>query len=134
MTEANDDVIDDVTDLTDYNDTTDTSDEENLTVDDYRKEKTRREKAEKALVDLKRRAKDLESKVSEPKGIDDAELDKRLEKREFLKANPELDDYKDEFESKIKLGLSLDEAKTLVMNSDKAKQNRDKLSSLGLSD
>lgn len=83
---------------------------------------------------LKREAKSKKAESLEPKGIDDEELDKRLEKREFLKANQELAEYKDEFESKIKLGLSLEEAKLLVMNSDKAKQNREKLSSLGLSD
>lgn len=130
MTEATDEVLDDVTDVTEEYDTTDDSYEP--TLDDYQREKSRREKAEKTLVDQKRKIKELESKSSEPTSKYLTEAD--LERRDFLKANPELNDYSKEIETYSKKGLSLDEAKVLVMRSDKAKDNREKLNSLGLSD
>mgnify|MGYP003433535779 FL=1 len=125
-------IVEDVTtDVDTEIDTTDDSDVE-LTVEDYNKEKARREKAEKALVDLKRKAKELEGKSSEPteKYLTVDELDRR----DFLKANPELADYTKELWDYQKKGLSLDEAKTLILNSDKARVNREKVNSLGLSD
>ena len=58
--------------------------------------------------------------------------DYALEK--FTDKNPELTDYTDELKAYQKKGLSLDEAKTLILNSDKALVNREKVNSLGLSD
>jgi hypothetical protein len=129
MTEATDEVIDDVTDVTENNDTTDDSYEP--TLDDYQKEKARREKAEKTLVEQKRRLKELEAKSSESSEVF-TKADYAMEK--FLDKNPELSEYTKELSEYTKKGLSLDDAKTLVLNSDKAKQNREKTNSLGLSD
>jgi hypothetical protein len=131
MTEATDEVIDDVTDVTEDNDTTDDTPVK-LTEDDYFREKARREKAEKTLVEQKRKLKELEGKSSESNDIM-TKADYAMEK--FLDKNPELSEYRSELsEYSTKKGLSLEEAKTLVLNSDKAKQNRDKTNSLGLSD
>ena len=132
MTEANDEVIDDVTDVTDDNDTNDSSDDYVPTVEDYEKEKSRREKAEKTLVEQKRRLKELEAKESTQSGEFVTKADLVLEK--FLDKNPELADYTKELWDYQKKGLSLDEAKTLILNSDKARVNREKVNSLGLSD
>jgi hypothetical protein len=99
MTEATEEVIDDVTDVTEDNDTTDDG-YDNLTVDDYKAEKERRIKAEKTLVEQKRKLKELEGKSSEAgqKYLTEADL----ERRDFLKANPELAEYTKEFDAKIK--------------------------------
>mgnify|MGYP003439855423 FL=1 len=58
--------------------------------------------------------------------------DYALEK--FLDKNPELADYTKELKEYQDKKLSLDEAKTLILNSDKARVNREKVNSLGLSD
>ena len=109
-------LVDDVTTDVDTDiDTTDDSDVTTLTEEDYYKEKARREKAEKALVELKRKTKELESKSSES-------------------SDPELAEYTKELWDYQKKGLSLEEAKTLILNSDKARVNREKVNSLGLSD
>lgn len=129
MSEANDEVINDVTDVTEENDTTD---EGTLTVDDYRSEKARRIKAEKTLVEQKRKLKELESKSSDIPSDIMTKADYAMEK--FLDKNPELSEYTKELSEYTKKGISLEEAKTLVLNSDKAKANREKTNSLGLSD
>lgn len=130
MTEATDEVIDDVTDVTEDNDTTDSTDDV-PTIDDYNREKARREKAEKTLVEQKRRLKELEAKGSESSDVM-TKADYAIEK--FTDKNPELADYTEELKAYQKKGLSLDEAKTLILNSDKARVNREKVNSLGLSD
>lgn len=142
MTEATDEVIDDVTDVTDIDNTTDdgieVSDEKakllakykidptNFTEDDLIATLKRIDKAESRIVAEKKTPK------SEPEKKYLTEAD--LERRDFLKANPELNDYTKELGEYQKKGLSLDEAKTLILNSDKARTNREKLNSLGLSD
>lgn len=131
MTESTDEVIDDVTDVTEYDDTTDDTPVK-LTEDDYFREKARREKAEKTLVEQKRRLKELEGKSSETPSDIMTKADYAMEK--FLDKNPELSEYTKELSEYTKKGLSLEDAKTLVLNSDKAKQNREKTNSLGLSD
>lgn len=90
------------------------------------------EKAEWLTVQQKKQLKELQSKSSEPavKYLTEADL----ERRDFLKANPELNEYTKELEDYQSKGLSLDEIKTLILNSDKAHKNREKLNSLGLSD
>lgn len=130
MTEATDEVIDEVTDVTEYDDTTDSSVSQ-FTEDDYLSEKTRREKAEKTIVEQKRRLKELEAKGSEP-GEFVTKADYALEK--FLDKNPELADYTKELKEYQDKKLSLDEAKMLILSSDKARVNREKVNSLGLSD
>lgn len=125
-------LVDDVTTDVDTDiDTTDDSDVTTLTEEDYYKEKARREKAEKALVELKRKAKDLESKSSESSDVM-TKADYAIEK--FLDKNPELAEYTKELWEYQKKWLSLEEAKTLILNSDKARVNREKVNSLGLSD
>lgn len=57
-----------------------------------------------------------------------------LERRDFLKANPELNDYTKDWEEKVKKGYTFEDAMLSVLNSDTAKKNREKLNSLGLSD
>lgn len=141
MTEANDEVIDDVTDVTDIDDTTDggqVSDENaklfskykidpnTFTEDDLIATLKRIDKAESRIVAEKK------SPKSEPTTKYLTEAD--LERRDFLKANPELNEYTKELEAYDKKGISLEEAKILILNSDKARANREKLNSLGLSD
>jgi len=142
MTEATDEVIDDVTDVTEYNDTTDEGievsndnakllakykiDPTTFTEDDLIATLKRIDKAESRIVAEKKNPK------SEPTTKYLTEAD--LERRDFLKANPELSEYTKELEQYNKKGLSLDEAKVLILSSDKARTNREKVNSLGLSD
>ena len=142
MTEATDEVIDDVTDVTEYNDTTDEGievsndnakllakykiDPTTFTEDDLIATLKRIDKAESRIVAEKKNPK------SEPTTKYLTEAD--LERRDFLKANPELSEYTKELEQYNKKGLSLDEAKVLILSSDKARVNREKVNSLGLSD
>lgn len=135
MSEANDEVINDTTDVVEWNDTPDDGnaklfakygiDPDNATTDDLLKIIQRAEKAEKRIVADKKATPKTESDVM-------TKADYAMEK--FLDKNPELSEYKSEIEKYTKTGLSLEDAKTLVLNSDKAKQNRDKTNSLGLSD
>ena len=84
-------LVDDVTTDVDTDiDTTDDSDVTTLTEEDYYKEKARREKAEKALVELKRKTKELEGKSSESSDVM-TKADYAIEK--FLDKNPELAEY-----------------------------------------
>ena len=98
---------------------------------EWKKKAERLEKAEKSLVEMKRKAKQSESTSSESgEFVTKAQL--AIDK--FLDKNPDLSDYTKELEQYSKKGLSLDEAKTLILSSDKARTNREKLNSLGLSD
>lgn len=98
---------------------------------EWKKKAERLEKAEKALVEYKRKLKEVEPS-SEPK--DDVMTKAEYARMRFLEANPELNDYEKELGDYQKKGLSFEEAKVLILNSDKARQNREKLNSLGLSD
>jgi len=92
--ETTDEVVDDVE--TSYEDNEEETNYDNgteLTVEDYQKEKARREKAEKALVDLK---KQLKSKPESKETLSEQDLDMRDEIRDFVKENPEFKDYKDD--------------------------------------
>lgn len=126
MTEQ-DTTVDDVD--TDVYTEIDTPDAPELTVDDYNLEKSRREKAERTLVEQKRKIKELEAKTSDKTGYVTKE-DLAIER--FLDKNSDLTEYADDIRKYTKTGLSLEEAKTLVVNSDKAKANREKTNSLGL--
>lgn len=126
-------IVDDVTTDVDTDiDTTDDSAEE-ISYEqalEWKKKAERLEKAEKTLVELKRKTKELEK--SEPK--EDVMTKAEYARMRFLEANPELNDYEKELGDYQKKGLSFEEAKVLILNSDKARQNREKLNSLGLSD
>lgn len=104
-----------------------------LTVDDFHREKTRRTKAEKSLVEAKRRIKELEKAQSEKRESDVmTKAEYALEK--FLTKNPELEEHREELEKYTKRGFTLDEAKILVLNADKTIQNRKKLESMSITD
>jgi HD superfamily phosphodiesterase len=142
MTEATDEVIDDVTDVTEYNDTTDEGievsndnakllakykiDPTTFTEDDLIATLKRIDKAESRIVAEKKNPK------SEPTTKYLTEAD--LERRDFLKANPELYEYTKDWEQKVKSGYTFEDAKDSVLKSDKARVNREKVNSLGLSD
>jgi hypothetical protein len=101
-------------------------DPENFTQEDLIATLDRLNRAESVKRDSKKKVvSDLPSDVM-------TKADYAMEK--FLDKNPELSEYKSEIEKYTKAGLSLEDAKTLVLNSDKEKQNRDKTNSLGLSD
>jgi hypothetical protein len=147
MTEATDLVdtidIDTTNDIT-YDITDDTTNEkarllgkygvdiDNFDEDALLKTLKRIEKAESLTVAQKRKLKELESKSSDTPSDIMTKAEYAMEK--FLEKNPELSEYTKELSEYAKKGLSLEDAKVLVMNSDKAKQNRDKTNSLGLSD
>lgn len=105
---------------------------ENFDEDALLKTLRRIEKAESLTVSQKKKLKELESKSSETPSDIMTKADYAMEK--FLDKNPELSEYTKELSEYTKKGLSLEDAKTLVLNSDKAKQNREKTNSLGLSD
>lgn len=107
-------------------------DSEDLTVDDYKKEKNRRMKAEKTLVEQKKRIKELEQ--NQKKEQDGYVTKEDLEILRFLDKNPELAEYRDDLEKYVKKGLTLKEAKTLVENSDKTIEARKKLESTRFTD
>lgn len=107
--------------------TTTEDDDIELTVDDYQKEKARREKAEKTLVELK---KQLKEKSETPNPLTETDL----EIRDFVKENPEYKDYKKEISDAIAKGYSLKQAKALIDNDDKTIENRKKLNSMNMTD
>jgi hypothetical protein len=100
MSELETDVTDDATDVVDSNETDSSETADGLTVDDYIAEKTRREKAEKALVDLKKKNKELESKTSETAGDYLTRDDLALER--FIDKNSELSEYQDDLKKYAK--------------------------------
>lgn len=88
-----------------------TEEEVELTVDDYNKEKQRREKAEKALVELKKQIK------TAPKSTEDVRA--VLAEEKFYDKTPEAESYRKEIEAYFKKGISRDEALILVTRKDK---------------
>ena len=70
--------------------------EDELTVADFLKERDRRIKAEKKLVELKKSKKESESKESEDL------IEAKLVERDFYRDNPEFKDYKEEITSYVK--------------------------------
>ena len=99
------------------------------TLEDYQKEKARREKAEKALVELKKNAK---KQQEEPKGDYISRSELELEK--FLDKNPDIADYRDDLAKYQKQGLTLKQAKLLVESDDKTIANRKKLEQMNVTD
>lgn len=90
--------------------TVEEQEEEEITVDDYFKEKQRREKAEKALVELKKANKQT------PKSSDDVRA--ILAEEKFYDKNSEAEAYRKEIESYVKKWLSRDEAYLIVSHKD----------------
>lgn len=134
MDELENDVTYDVTDdvETSYEeDTTNYDTETELTVDDYKKEKARREKAEKALVDLKKQLKTKPEKEAQNL-LSEKDLDLRDEVRDYVKDNPELKDYKDDIIKHRKNGYSLKQAIAIVENDDNTIENRKKTNALNM--
>lgn len=126
-------------------DTDTTSDSDNtveLTTDDYYKEKSSREKAENNWVKPTKQLlkkywfkslDELDAKLnSKPQEVESL-VNATLEEREFYAKNPDLSDFKDEVKAYTDKGLSLEEAKTLLMNSDKVLEARQKLAESKLS-
>jgi len=92
--------------------------EEELTVDDYKKEKQRREKAEKALVELKKQIK------TAPKSTEDVRA--VLAEEKFYDKNPEAESYRKEVEWFFKKWLSREEWLILATRKDKeVERNRE---------
>ena len=116
------------------NDEVETIDNEGteLTDQDYYREKARREKAEKTLVELKKQLKEKEKAPESTLSEKDLEL--RDEIRDFVKENPEFREYKDDlveyaktFYSKWeRIESAIRKAKALVENDDKTIENRKK--------
>lgn len=113
--ENEDEVIettDDETEVVENNedDNIETEDETELTVEDYQKEKARREKAEKALVELKKQVKNA------PKSTDDVRA--ILAEEKFYDKNPDAEPYRKEIESFVKKWLSRDDWLMLATKKD----------------
>ena len=104
---------------------------ENISADDYHREKNHRIKAEKRLVELKKELKELKEQKQNQEGIM-TKAEYAMEK--FMDKNPELSEYREDFEKFVKKGNSLEEAKILVLNSDKSIENRQKLESMSITD
>lgn len=129
MTELDNQEVNEI--VTDEVETID-NEETELTVEDYKKERARREKAEKTLVELKKQLKEKEKAPESTLSEKDLEL--RDEIRDFVKENPEFREYKDDlveyaktFYSKWeKIESAIRKAKALVENDDKTIENRKK--------
>lgn len=127
---------------TDVDTETTSNNEVELTTDDYYKEKSSREKAENNWVKPTKQLlkkywfkslDELDAKLgSRPQEVESL-VNATLEEREFYAKNPDLADYKEEVKSYQAKWLSLDEAKTLLMNSDKVLEARQKLAESKLS-
>jgi hypothetical protein len=124
--EETEDVIDEITE-TEYEDNNETE----LTVDDYQKEKARREKAEKTLVELKKQLKDKEKQKENV--LDEKDLDLREELTDFLADNKDLKEYRADLMKYRKQGFTMKQAVALVENDDKTIENRRK-ANLNVSD
>ena len=126
-------------DLSNEEDTEDSTEIE-LTVEDYNKEKARREKAEKTLVELKKQLKNKETTPTNT--ITEEELVLREEISEFLSENKDLKEYKADLMKYAKKMLAdwdsmktaIRKAKALVENDDKTIENRRKTNSLNISE
>lgn len=124
--DTTDDVVDDVeTSYEDYTeDYTEDSTETVLTVDDYKKEKARREKAEKTLVELKKQLKNKEATPTNT--LTEEKLALREELTEFLADNKDLKEYKSELLKYREQWFTMKQAVALVENDDKTIENRRK--------
>lgn len=106
-------------------------DPENFSEDDLIKTLKRIDKAEHLTVSQKKLLKKLESEAwGKWEYITKADL--ALEK--FLDKNPELEEYRDDVAKYVNKGNTLEEAKILVLNSDKSIENRKKLENMNITD
>lgn len=111
-----------------------------LTVEDYQKEKTRREKAEKAIVEMKKQLKEKETTPSNI--LTEEQLELRDEITDFVKTNPDFKEYKADLMKYAKTFVSewnkietaIRKAKALIENDDKTIENRKKTNSMHLTD
>lgn len=94
---------------------------------EWKRKAERLEKAEKKLVELKKQVK-TQTKTPEWEFI----TKKELEIEKFITKNPDLEEYKTDLQTYLDKGLSLNEAKTLLENSDKVLQNRRKTDELNI--
>lgn len=90
------------------------------TLEDFQKERERRIKAEKKLVELKKASKAEILKESETM------LESKLAERDFFKENPEFKEYKEQIASYVSKGLTFEQAGKLVKAEDPAFGNRNK--------
>lgn len=113
----------------------DTDDSDTVpTLDDYRQEKSRREKAEKTIVELKKQVKELGKKQSENNEKPDVITKAEYAMERFIDKNPELEEYREDLEKYVKRGFTLEEAKLQVLSSDKSIENRKKLGASNFTD
>ncbi len=127
MEQNNQEVIDEIE--TDVETEEVDTEEVELTVEDYKKLEERLKKAESRLVEYKKKEKSTKSE-EKPTGDYITKEDLLLEK--FIDKNPELEDYKDDFLKYVKRGNNYEEAKLLVLNSDKAIENKKKINSMNI--
>lgn len=120
-------------------DTTTEDDDIELTVDDYRREKDWRVRAEeKWIKPTKALMKELwvksldELKVKLNNTISNSLTETDLEIRDFVKDNPDYKDYKKEISEALAKGYTLKQAKALIDNDDKTIENRKKLNSMNI--
>lgn len=128
--DTTDDVVNDVE--TSYEDDTEDSTETELTVDDYKKEKARREKAEKTLVELKKQLKNKEATPTN--ALTEEKLALREELTEFLSERKDLKEYKSELLKYREQWFTIKQAVALVENDDKTIENRRKTQSMNISE
>ena len=112
------DIVDEPTDVMD--EPTDNYSE--LTEEDYNREVQRREKAEKALVELKKQLK--QTKTTEVVWNPKEEVKRILAEEKFYDKNPDAEAYRETIEKYQTKGLSLDEAYLLASKKDKEVENR----------
>lgn len=137
--------VDDVTtDVETEDNTTDSSSEVSTQEDityisfeqaiEWKKKAERLEKAEKTLVDQKRKLKELENRSTATS--EDAPMTKfDFELEKFIDKNPEVSEYRDEIAKMAKeKKLTLAQAKILVESDDKTVSNRKKISQSRVSD
>lgn len=99
---------------------------------EWKKKADRLEKAEKTLVDHKRKLKELESNPNN----EDAPMTKfDFEIEKFIEKNPEMADFRNELTKYAKVNkLTLAQAKIQIESDDKTIKNRQKISQSRVSD
>lgn len=109
---------------------TDSEVEENYepTLEDYQKERERRLKAEKKLVELKKAQKSQGSKETEEI------VEKRIRETEFYRENPEFKEYKEEISKYASKGLDIEEAAALIRGKDPSFGNKKKANEMAVTD
>lgn len=118
---------------TDYEvEDTESGNETVLTEEDYHKEKARREKAEKALVELKKQLKNKPDNAWNVLTEEKQAL--REEVSEFLLENKDLKEYKSEILKYREQGFTMKQAVALVENDDKTIENRRKTQAMNITD